>query len=495
MAANPLKQALEATEARLRHIVEHAQDLIYYCDPDGRFTYVNPAAARVMKYEERELLGRHFLTLIRHDFQRPAGEFYQQQFVRQIPNTYFEFAAVTKTGEIVWIGQHVQLVYEGDTVTGVHAIARDITRQKLAEERLRQSEARYRSLIQGAAYGIYRTTVDGRILDANSALARMLGYDSVEDLMTKRMTDVYRQPSERADLIARHGGQTQIAIDVEWNRKDGTPILIHLTARRVDLEDGSVGFEGIVEDVTERRALEDQLRRAQRMEAVGRLARGVAHDFNNVLAAITGSADLLALRLPPDHPAREEADEIQKAAERGVALTQQLLSFSRRQALPPQEMDLAVAVPEMKSLLQRMIGETVELRVRGGAPAVVRIEPSQLQQVLTNLVVNARDAMPKGGTIDIEVTTAELEDGDRSRYPLPPGRYARIAVRDTGKGIDPRIQGQIFEPFVTTKETTKGTGLGLSIVYGIAKDWGGTVTFTTSRRGTTFEVLIPLVTP
>ncbi|HEV3141302.1 MAG TPA: ATP-binding protein, partial [Vicinamibacterales bacterium] len=391
--------------------------------------------------------------------------------------------------------------YEGDEVTGVHAIARDITRQKEAEERLRHSEARYRSLIQGAAYGIYRSSVDGRILDANAALARMLGYDSVDDLMARRMTDFYRQPSDRAELIARHAGEEHVALDIEWTRKDATPVLVHVTARRVELEDGGPGFEGIVEDVTERRALEDQLRRAQRMEAVGRLARGVAHDFNNVLAAITGSTDLLTLRLAPDHPAREEAEEIQQAAERGVALTKQLLSFSRRQALQPQEIDLAVAVPELKTLLQRMIGDGIELRIRAERSAMVRIESAQLQQVLTNLVVNARDAMPKGGAVDIEVATTQVKDGDESQYPLPAGRYARISVRDTGKGIDPTIQAHVFEPFVTTKETTKGTGLGLSIVYGIAKDWGGTVTFTSSssgssapRRGTTFEVLVPLIT-
>jgi two-component system cell cycle sensor histidine kinase/response regulator CckA len=490
-----VEQALAASEARLRHIVEHAQDLIYYCDPRGRFTYVNPAAARVMQYDERELIGRHFLTLIRPDYHKAAVETYRRQFESKIPNTYFEFAAVTKHGELVWIGQHVQLVCEGDAVTAVHAIARDITRQKEAEDRLRQSAARYRSLIQGAAYGIYRTSTDGRILDANDALASMLGYDSVEELMTRRMTDVYRQASEREELITRHAGEQHTALDIEWKRKDGSPILIHLTARRVELEDGATGFEGIVEDVTERRALEDQLRRAQRMEAVGRLARGVAHDFNNVLAAITGSTDLLTLRLAPDHPAREEAEEIQQAAERGVALTKQLLSFSRRQALQPEEIDLAVAVPELKTLLQRMIGDTIDLKIRADRSTMVRLEPSQLHQVLTNLVVNARDAMPKGGSIDIEVTTTDVKDGDESRYAVPAGPYARIAVRDTGKGIDPKIQAQVFEPFVTTKEITKGTGLGLSIVYGIAKDWGGTVTFTTApRRGTTFEVLIPLIT-
>ena len=489
------QQALEASEARLRHIVEHAQDLIYYCDPDGRFTYVNPAAARVMQYDARELLGRHFLTLIRDDFQKQAAEFYRRQFESRAANTYFEFAALTKGGEIVWIGQHVQLVVEGERVTGVHAIARDITRQKETEERLRHSEARYRSLIHGAAYGIYRSTADGRILDANLALAKMLGYESVDDVMARRMTDFYRQPSDRDALIARHAGEQQASLDVEWKRKDGSPILLHLTARRVELEDGGIGFEGIAEDVTERRALEDQLRRAQRMEAVGRLARGVAHDFNNVLAAITGSTDLLTLRLAPDHPAREEAEEIQQAAERGVALTRQLLSFSRRQALQPQEIDLSGAVSELKNLLQRMIGDGIDINIRSGRRAMVRIEPAQLQQVLTNLVVNARDAMPNGGSIDIDVTTIAVEQGDGSRYPLPAGRYARIAVCDTGSGIDPKIQPHVFEPFVTTKETTKGTGLGLSIVYGIAKDWGGTVTFTTlAGRGTTFEVLVPLIT-
>ncbi|HYM25073.1 MAG TPA: ATP-binding protein, partial [Vicinamibacterales bacterium] len=221
--------------------------------------------------------------------------------------------------------------------------------------------------------------------------------------------------------------------------------------------------------------------------------RGVAHDFNNILAAITGSTDLLTLRLAPDHPAREEADEIQRAAERGVALTKQLLSFSRRQALQPEEIDLASAIPAFKTLLHRMIGDGVELTIRAERAAKVRVEPAHLQQVVTNLVVNARDAMPNGGAIDIDVATVGVKAGGKSRYPLAAGHYARIAVHDTGKGIDPKIQPNIFEPFVTTKGE-KGTGLGLSIVYGIAKDWGGTVTFKTTKRGTTFEVLVPLIT-
>jgi len=490
------ERALRESESRLRNIVEHAQDLIYYCDPAGRFTYVNPSAARVMKYEEGELLGLHFMTLIRPDYRDAAAELYTRQIVERIPNTYFEFPSVTKDGDVVWVGQHVQLVYEGETIVAVHAIARDITRQKHAEERLRKSEARYRSLIVGAAYGIYRSTFQGEVLDANPALAKMLGYGSVEDLMSHNMREFYRTPADRVELIRRFAGDRFGEADVAWKRKDGTPILVHLTARMVDVEVGVGGFEGIAEDITERRALEEQLRQAQKMEAVGRLARGVAHDFNNVLAAIIGSSDLIMSKLGADDPAREEAEEIRKAAERGAALTRQLLAFSRRQVLQQEVVDLNVATGQLAGMLQRMAGDAIAVRtVAADQPLRVRMEPGQLEQVLMNLVVNARDAMPDGGSIDITIESFTLDERSVLRYPgLPPGDYARIAVRDTGTGITPEQQAHVFEPFFTTKSPSKGTGLGLSIIYGIAKENGGSVTFMTGpNEGTTFEVLLPLV--
>jgi len=490
------ERALRESESRLRNIVEHAQDLIYYCDPAGRFTYVNPSAARVMKYEEGELLGLHFMTLIRPDFRDAAAELYTRQIVERIPNTYFEFPSVTKDGDVVWVGQHVQLVYDGETIVAVHAIARDITRQKHAEERLRKSEARYRSLIVGAAYGIYRSTFQGEILDANPALAKMLGYASVEDLLAHNMREFYRTPADRVELIRRFAGEKFGEADVAWKRKDGTPILVHLTARMVDVEIGVGGFEGIAEDITERRALEEQLRQAQKMEAVGRLARGVAHDFNNVLAAIIGSSDLIMSKLGADDPAREEAEEIRKAAERGASLTRQLLAFSRRQVLQQEIVDLNVAAAQLSGMLQRMAGDEIAVRTETGQrPVRVRMEPGQLEQVLMNLVVNARDAMPGGGSIDIIVEPVSLDERTVLRYPgLPAGDYARIAVRDTGTGITPEQQPHVFEPFFTTKSPSKGTGLGLSIIYGIAKENGGIVTFTTAPNdGTTFEVLLPLI--
>ena len=490
------QEALQASEQRLRHIVEHAQDLIYYCDANGRFTYVNPTAARVMQYDERELIGRHFLTLIRDDYRRTAAELYQRQLLEHMPTTYFEFPSVTKTGATIWVGQHVQLVYVAERIVAVHAIARDITRQKDAEDRLRKSEARYRSLIQGAAYGIYRTTVEGEILDANPALASMLGY-TVEELHALNMSALYKSASDRGALIELYGRGTKetLTTDVTWQRKDGTPIIVRLTARVADFEDGVSCFEGVAEDITEKRALEEQLRQALKMEAVGRLARGVAHDFNNVLAAIIGSSDLLALSLLPEDPAREEAEEIRKAAERGAALTRQLLAFSRSQMLDAKLLDLNDVVPGLDGMMERLAGDRVGVFVRAsGVPTLVRIEPGQLEQVLMNLVVNARDAMPAGGTITVVVGRITLDERSVLRYPgVSDGEFARIAVSDTGEGIAPDMQSHLFEPFFTTKGPSKGTGLGLSIVYGIAKEAGGTVSFFTEPgKGTTFEVLLPL---
>jgi two-component system cell cycle sensor histidine kinase/response regulator CckA len=490
------EEALRASEERLRHLFESAPDLIYYCSPDGRFTYVNPTATRVMKYDDNELIGRHFLSLIRDDYRKPAIEHYLQQVTDRVPNTYFEFPAVAKDGAVVWVGQHVQLVMDGHEVAGLQAIARDISKQRDAEDRLRHSEARYRSLIDGAAYGIYCSTVEGVILAANPALARMLGYNSVEELRRFTMDDVYASPEQRRALIERYLRERpdRLVGNLIWKKKDGTSITVRVSGRLVDFEPGVVGFEAIAEDITARRALEHQLREAQKMEAVGRLARGIAHDFNNVLAAILGCSDLLQLRMDPEDPSFVEVQEIGKAARRGAALTSQLLAFSRRQPVEPQLLDVHAVVRGFASLLQRLAGNVVLRLHTPGPPPTVRADPGQIEQVVMNLVLNARDAVPEGGTIDVLTDSVILDSEAVLHYPgIGEGGYARISVHDTGKGIDPALQRHVFEPFFSTKDPAKGTGLGLSIVYGIAKEAGGTVAFTsTPEKGTTFEVLIPL---
>lgn len=495
--ATSVEQALRDSEERLRHIVEDAQDLIYYCDAQGRFTYVNPAAERVMEYNREELLGRHFLTLVRPDYREAVSGVYAEQARNLVPNTYFEFPAMTKTGGYVWVGQHVQLVHEGGHVVAVHAIARDITRQKETEERLRLSEAQHRSLIDGAIFGIYRASADGRILDANPALVEMLGYESLADLQTHNMADLYQTPADRTALLERFRGQEHGASDLRWKRKDGKPILVRLTARTVEPGPGEeTCFETIAEDVTERRALEEQLRQAQKMEAVGLLARGVAHDFNNVLAAIMGCSELIALRSEAGQEVRDNAEEIRRAAVRGAALTRQLLTFSRSQTLEKQVVDLHAVLRNAHNMLRRLVGDGVSLEIRlKGRPPSVRVEPGQFDQVLMNLVTNARDATPDGGTIEVTADAFSLDAPDAVRHPgLLPGRYARVAVRDTGCGIDPADQAHVFEPFFSTKDPSKGTGLGLSIVYGIAKDSGGVVAFSTAPgKGTTFEFILPML--
>jgi two-component system cell cycle sensor histidine kinase/response regulator CckA len=368
---------------------------------------------------------------------------------------------------------------------------------RASEDRLRRSEAQYRSLIYGAAYGIYRSTEDGRILDANPALAGMLGYSSVKELLTRNMLDLYRSPEDRAALLATGVHREHGIGEVYWKRKDGVPILVRLSARIIEGdEEGVTCYETIAEDITERRALEEQLRQAQKMEAVGRLARGVAHDFNNVLAAIIGYSELITARLHPDSAVSHDALEIRRAAERGAMLTRQLLTFSRSQALEPRVVDLHAVLKEDERMLRQLVGEGVALRLETIGPAPrVSIEPGQLDQVLLNLLVNGRDAMPEGGTVTVSIDAVILGARDIVRYPgALSGSYARIRVKDTGTGIDPLTQPHVFEPFFTTKDPSKGTGLGLSIVYGIAKDAGGTVTFTTTTgEGSTFEVLLPLV--
>ena len=481
----------------MRRVVEQAQDLIYECDAEGRFTYVNPAARLVTKYEPAELIGRPFVSIVREDYRETAAALLARQLDERIANTYSECAVFDKTGETVWIGQHVQLVVEGNAVRGVQGIARDISRQKATEEQLRQSEEEYRSLVQGAAFGIYRSTEDGRILDANPALAQMLGYDSVDELLTHNMLDFYRSPEDRAALLASGAHRRHGIGEVPWKKKDGTPILVRLVARIVEGRDkGVTCYETIAEDVTERRALEEQLRQAQKMEAVGRLARGIAHDFNNVLAAIMGYSELIASHLNPESAVAQDALEIHKTAARGAALTRQLLLFSRSQATEPRVVDLHGAFEANASMLKQLMGPRVSVRVELAGPAPqVLIEPGQFEQVLMNLLVNARDAMENGGLVTVRIDAVELGPRDVVRYPgTLSGSYARISISDTGSGIDLDKQPHIFEPFFTTKTSEKGTGLGLSIVYGIAKDAGGTVTFsTTPGKGTTFEVLLPLV--
>ncbi len=370
---------------------------------------------------------------------------------------------------------------------------------KRNEQALRRSEARYRSLVQSSVYGIYRSSLEGRFLDVNPALITMLGYGSAEEVLLLDPTkDVFAHSEEHTRLIDefRRTGRLD-GIEVKWKRNDGKAITVRISGRAVSSADEPADvLEAIAEDVTDRRVLEDQFRQAQKMEAVGRLAGGVAHDFNNLLMVISGYAEVMLTAFEPDYPMREKALAIQQASDRATTLTRQLLAFSRKQLLELKVVDVNAIVADMERLLRPLIGETVEFITSLTAEAAhTRADAGQLEQVLMNLVVNAKDAMPDGGTLTLQTEKIVVDESHRpgSTF-IRPGHYVVLSVRDTGMGMDKETQSRIFEPFFTTKEKGKGTGLGLSTVYGIVKQSGGYVMVQSEIGcGTTFQIYLPRV--
>ena len=371
---------------------------------------------------------------------------------------------------------------------------------KRNEEALRRSEARYRSLVQSAVYGIYRSSLEGRFFDVNPALITMLGYDSAEEVLAlDPKLDVFVDPSEQMRVMAefRRGARLD-NVEVRWKCKDGSAITVRLSGRVVNNpEETAEVVEIIAEDITERRVLENQFRQAQKMEAVGRLAGGVAHDFNNLLMVISGYAEVLLEHTRKNDPLYPKIEAIHQATDRATTLTRQLLAFSRKQLLELKVVDLNIIVEDIKRLLRPLIGENIELHTQLALDlGRTRADAGQIEQVLMNLVVNSKDAMPNGGKITIQSANARLnhEDVRREYSYIHPGLYVVLSVTDTGEGMDKETQLRIFEPFFTTKEKGKGTGLGLSTVYGIIKQSGGYVLVQSEPgQGTTFRIYLPRV--
>jgi PAS domain S-box-containing protein len=486
------------SETRLRGlaaIVESSRDAIVGRTVDGIVTSWNAAAERLFGYTADEIVGRPTSTLA------PAG---QGEEFRAINDrlrqgsvvAQFEAVRVRKDGTRIDVESTISPVTDvAGRVLGASAISRDVTGRKQVESALRASEARYRDLFENATDLIATVDLDTRLTAVNAAFVRALGYSreeligrSLHDFVPPEWHDELKQAS--AGKIVDAGSST--VYEHELIARDGRLIQVEVASRAILVDGVSVGIEAICRDISERKQLEEQLRQSQRLEAIGRLAGGIAHDFNNLLTVIAGYSEDLLDRHDPG--SETELKEIAAAAERATILTRQLLAFSRRQLLQPRVIDLNAVVEGLMPMLKRLIGEDVDL-VATLDPTLAHVlaDPNQLEQVLLNLVINARDAMPLGGKLTIETGNADLDGNyvaDHAEARL--GAHATLAVSDNGVGMDSDTLARIFEPFFTTKATGVGTGLGLSTVYGIVKQSGGNVwAYSEPDAGSTFKVYLP----
>ncbi len=493
--------ALRDGEARFRLLVENAPDAIVVLDMDsGMFSDCNENALRLFRLTRDELMlygpgelsppyqpdGSHSALAAREWAERASSA-----------TPYFGWTHRNSQGEEIPCEVHVvRLPTPGHTL--IRGSILDITDRKRAEEALRESEARYRGLVDNATYGIYWVTLDGDLLDANPALVQMLGYDSIEALLAIDNTlCLFCDPAARDAAAKQYREHERGDTTVEWKRKNGKIISVRLIGRRSrDVRRNSNCVEVIVEDVTERIAMEKQLRQAQKFEAIGQLAGGIAHDFNNMIGAILGWAEIGLEETEAETRLHRHFDKVRHQAVRAAALTRQLLAFARRQILEPRNLDLNQNVTETLSLLEKVIGSNIEIKTKL-APnlTLVRADPTQIDQVLMNLCINARDAMPEGGCLTIETGDIVFDEKYCAVHTFArPGHYTLLAVTDTGTGMDAATLDRIFEPFFTTKDTGKGTGLGLATVYGIVSQHGGFLhVYSEVGIGTTFRTYLPVI--
>ncbi len=387
---------------------------------------------------------------------------------------------------------------EGDII-GVIGVALDNTERRVAERALQLSEQSYRSLIEGAPYGICRSTVSGQLLQVNRAMAEMLRYESEPELLLQSLrTEIFNQPINYDEFLAqlRDRGSYQ-GFECTWRCQDRKTILVRLGGWSVLDETGEISYlEVFAENVTERKQLENQLRQAQKLQAIGQLAGGVAHDFNNLLTVVEGQVEMMLSEVPLSGGLRHRLEAVEKAAHLASTLTRRLLAFSRLQVLQSKVLDLNVVIAGMSQMLARLIGENIEMTFLPGADlGRVKADPSQIEQVLMNLVVNARDAMPEGGQLTIETHNAHLDATYPQQAIVERGDYVLLVVSDTGRGMDGETQARIFEPFFSTKQPGQGTGLGLSMVYGVVKQSGGYIwVYSEPAKGATFKIYLPRVT-
>jgi PAS domain S-box-containing protein len=477
--------------ARDAQILAHVRDSVVVTDPDGVVTYWNEGATRLFGWTAAEMLGRPYAdrfpeadrAAVRHEIRKRAAGV----------EWHGEYEDCRKDGKRVWLHARVGPIADAaGRPVGVLGLAYDLTDRKRAEEALA-------AVTRSVGDAIVTADERGTIGSVNPATERLFGYAAAE-LVGRSVRVLMPEPHGRraGGYLAEYlrTGTARIigtGREVEGRRKDGTKFPADLSVTECRIE-GARCFTGVIRDITERKRLEAQFMQAQKMEAVGRLAGGVAHDFNNLLTVINGYCDMLLPATPPGHPAWGPLTAVRDAGERAAALTSQLLSFSRKAIVAPRMLDLNDVIAQSEKLLRRLIGEDVLLAAAlAPTPCRINADPTQLDQVIMNLAVNARDAMPTGGRLTLATRRVRVADGDLPRAAeVRPGWFVELTVRDTGCGMPDDVKAKLFEPFFTTKGPGRGTGLGLAVVHGVVKQAGGHVSVESAvGAGTAFRILFP----
>ncbi len=491
-----MQESLRETSGYLENLLEYANAPVIVWDPASRVTRFNRAFERLTGYAAGDVIGRELRMLF------PAES--RDESLSRIERTLsgerwdsVEIPILCRDGEIriaLWNSAGVY-AKDGATLVAVIAQGQDITARKQAENALQASESKYRLLIENAGEAIF-ILQDGAIRFSNPTTMRITGYD--EETLAATPFTALVHPDDRQTVAEKQERRLKgedLARSYFFRMRDraGGELWVALNSALIQWE-GRPAILNFARDITPQKMLESQLLASQRIEAVGRLAGGVAHDFNNLLTVILGYCEILNTRFPAADPCHREIDEIRMAGERAQGLTRQLLAFSRRQILQPRVININSVVSGMDRMLRRLIGEDIDIvsRLDGGLWNV-KADPGQIEQVVMNITVNARDAMPDGGKVTIETENVYLTEEYASRHlPVRPGPYVMLAISDTGVGMDEETASQIFEPFFTTKERGRGTGLGLSTVYGIVKQSGGFIwAYSEPGRGSTFKVYLP----
>ncbi len=492
------EEARRQGEERFRALIEHGADVVALVAPDGTLLFASHSIERLLGFAPAELVGRPAFERV-HPDDLPRINAALRDIVAS-PGTPAGLELRWRHKDGSW--RHIDAVavdrLAEPAVGAIVVNFRDVSERRTAEAALRESEERYRTLVEGVRDIIFALSPEGTIASLNPAFETIAGWRREEWVGRPFERLVHPEDLPLAlELLGRVvRGELRPASQFRVQTAKGDYRVGEFSATPQLHEGRLVGILGIGRDVTERVQLEQQLRQAQKMEAVGRLAGGIAHDFNNILTAITGYADLLLEDLAATDPRRQDADEIHKAADRAAGLTRQLLAFSRQQVLQPTVLEVNKLVSDLEKMLRRLLGEDVELSTRL-APTTGRVkaDPGQLEQVVMNLAVNARDAMPSGGKLTLETANVDLDEAYAAdHYPARAGPFVMLAVSDTGIGMSEETQAHMFEPFFTTKEKGKGTGLGLATVYGIIKQSGGFIwVYSEVGHGTTFKLYLPRV--